>query len=229
LEFPDGKGSHPYSLRGFGRIDGQWKNIGEDRCPSLNAAKSMFMNKKDNYRKRFEEIAGPEATNAAQPPSAADKREGEKLAVQAWKLWNQQKFDEAEPLFQQAIQKDPTNANTWNGLGWSQFNQGKGLNAQHSFERCLALEPKHAAALNGLGWAAKAAGKNEEAINYWRKAIAACPTATAPLRGLAITLDELGKTDEAIQQYRQWLRVEPDNQEAKAGLQKALAKAKGDK
>jgi len=46
LPFPPGKGRHPYSARSFGRIGGQWKNLGEDRLPSLEAARANFEQKK---------------------------------------------------------------------------------------------------------------------------------------------------------------------------------------
>jgi RNA polymerase sigma factor (sigma-70 family) len=40
LKFPGGVGRDPYSLRTFGRIGGVWKNLGEDRLPSLEAARA---------------------------------------------------------------------------------------------------------------------------------------------------------------------------------------------
>ena len=68
------------------------------------------------------------------------KLEAEKIRAQAWQLWQQQKFAEAEPLFQQAVEKDPTNANAWNGLGWSLFNLGRPEAAKEAFEKCLASQ-----------------------------------------------------------------------------------------
>jgi len=47
LRFPEGVGRDPYSIRGFGRINGVWKNLGEDRLPSLEAAREVFDRKKD--------------------------------------------------------------------------------------------------------------------------------------------------------------------------------------
>jgi hypothetical protein len=56
LPFPEGKGRDPYSVRGFGLIDGKWKNLGEDRCPSLEAAKENVRRKKDGLWKQFDSI-----------------------------------------------------------------------------------------------------------------------------------------------------------------------------
>jgi tetratricopeptide (TPR) repeat protein len=165
----------------------------------------------------FQQFEKPKAV------SAEDRRAAENLAANGWQLWNQRKFVEAEEAFKQAVEKDPDNANAWNGLGWSQFNRGKPLNAKVSFEKCLEIEPSHAAALNGLGWIAKGDGSTDEAIGYWEKAVAAAPTATAALNGLAVTYMERKEYDEATKYYEMWLDAEPDSTDAKEGLEKAKA------
>jgi tetratricopeptide (TPR) repeat protein len=153
------------------------------------------------------------------PVSEADKRESELLAAKGWRLWQQQKLPEAQETFTKATEKDPANANAWNGLGWSQWTQGLSLNANFSFEKCIALDPKHPAALNGLGQIAKSEGKIEKAIGYWESSTA--PQATGPMMGLAETYMELKKYDLAVKYYNKWLNAEPNNPEAKSGLKKA--------
>jgi hypothetical protein len=54
LPFPPGKGRDPYSARSFGRIGGQWKNLGEDRLPSLEAARASFAQKKETIWELFQ-------------------------------------------------------------------------------------------------------------------------------------------------------------------------------
>ena len=56
LEFPPGKGRHPYSLRFFGLINGKWKNLGEGRYPSSEAAKNNFQRKKKRSWESFKRI-----------------------------------------------------------------------------------------------------------------------------------------------------------------------------
>jgi beta-lactamase regulating signal transducer with metallopeptidase domain/Tfp pilus assembly protein PilF len=164
-------------------------------------------------------------TETSPAPSRAERMEAENLAAQAWKLWAERKLHEAEDLFEKAIEKDPTNANAWNGLGWAQQNLGKKENARYSFEKCLELEPMQAAALNGLGWIAKSDGQTDKAIEYWKKAVTASKgQATASLSGLTETYMELEQYDEAIKYYEMWLKVEPNNEQAKEGLQQAMAK-----
>jgi hypothetical protein len=40
LGYPEGASPAPYSLRSFARINGAWKNLGEDRLPTLEAARA---------------------------------------------------------------------------------------------------------------------------------------------------------------------------------------------
>lgn len=155
----------------------------------------------------------------------AQKREAEAISMRAWKLWQTQKPEQAEPLFRQATAKDPGNANAWNGLGWSQFNQGKAAAARVSFERAVQVEPKHTGALNGLGFIAKGEGNIDEAIGNWKKAVESFPGASAPLAGLANTYLETGKPQDAIKYFEMWLKAEPGSADAKAGLEKARAAA----
>jgi hypothetical protein len=63
LPFPPGKGRHPYSARSFGRIGGQWKNLGEDRLPSLEAARANFEQKKAAI---WEQLQSLQAGSAAE-------------------------------------------------------------------------------------------------------------------------------------------------------------------
>ena len=64
-------------------------------------------------------------------------------------MWQKQKYPQAELLFQKAVDLNPSDAQSLNGLGWSQFNQGKVDQAEKTFERVLVIDPAHAAALNG--------------------------------------------------------------------------------
>ena len=54
LKFPEGIGRSPYSLRTFGRIDGQWKNLGEDRVGSVDQGRKSFEKKKEILWRYFQ-------------------------------------------------------------------------------------------------------------------------------------------------------------------------------
>lgn len=148
------------------------------------------------------------------------------------KLSQERKPSEAEEMYKKAVEKDPTNADAWNGLGWSQFNQGKSQEAKVSFERCVALKQGHTptlyAALHGLGLIAKNEGNMDDAIWYWQKVIELVPSATAALSGLATTYMELEQYEKAIECYQKWLEVDPQDRLAQAGLEKAKAAFAGE-
>ena len=56
LKFPEGVGRNPYSSRSFGRINGVWKNLGEDRQPSIETAREDFNHKKDKLWQTFVKV-----------------------------------------------------------------------------------------------------------------------------------------------------------------------------
>ena len=53
LNFPAGVGRNPYSSRCFGRINGVWKSLGEDRLTSPEEARENFDRKKEYLWKEY--------------------------------------------------------------------------------------------------------------------------------------------------------------------------------
>jgi tetratricopeptide (TPR) repeat protein len=196
--------------------------VGEPRSVAFSLKDIPLPRAADN------EPFGESAAASAKSPSlstisAADKKETEKIRSQAWQLWQQQKFAEAEPLFQQAVEKDPTNANAWNGMVWTLFNLGRPEAAKEAFTKCIEIDPKQGAAFNGLGWIAKGQRQIDEAIRNWEQALKVLPNGTAAMNGLATTYMEKQDYAKAAQMYQRWLKVEPNSADAKAGLEKANA------
>ena len=71
LHFPEGGGRNAYSSRSFGRIEGVWKNLGEDRLPSVEAAREDFDRKKENLWQQY--VSVRDGIKAGQPVSARDE------------------------------------------------------------------------------------------------------------------------------------------------------------
>lgn len=160
--------------------------------------------------------------------TAEDRRMAETLIAEGWQLVQQRNMAEAESKFTLAVSHDPANANAWNGLGWAQFNGGKPMNAEEAFKKAVALEPKQVAALNGLGWINKNRGDVEQAIACWLKAVKVSEYATAPIAGLAQTYMEKGDYRQAMKFYTMWLKAEPENEQAKTGLEEAKEKLRSE-
>ena len=56
LAFPGGKDQYPYRVRFFGRHSGEWKSLGEDCCPTLEAARENVRRKIKAAFSRFERM-----------------------------------------------------------------------------------------------------------------------------------------------------------------------------
>lgn len=71
LKFPvEGAGRYPFSSRAFGRIDGVWRNLGEDRLPSVEMARNNFDRKKDRLWQAFVKVR--DGVKNGKPLSAHD-------------------------------------------------------------------------------------------------------------------------------------------------------------
>ncbi len=157
--------------------------------------------------------SAPAAAKRASGPQAAQ------LAIQGWKLWQQQKHDLAIEKFKQATQLDPNNVNAWNGLGWANFNRGDRHAAKDAFARVIGIEPKHPAALNGLGQIAFFARDYDEAEKHLLKA---APHAPAAWYGLAKLYLLQGKYDKAAK----WARKIANSGDRDPVVKRLLAAAK---
>ena len=159
--------------------------------------------------------------------AALDPLKAENLVVEGWKLLYSKKMAEAEEVFKEATVCNPRNDGAFQGLGRAQFNQGKRHHAQAAYKACIALNPKNFAALNSLGWIAHAQDQIDEAIAWWEKAVQASKGADKwSLSGLAQVYMERQEVDLAIKYYKMWLKVEPNNEQAIAGLAKAQSDEK---
>jgi hypothetical protein len=71
LPLPTGMDTRPYSARTFGRINGQWKNLGEDRLPTQEAARASFEAKKEALWQQYQDLAEKTAAVTAPPAPPA--------------------------------------------------------------------------------------------------------------------------------------------------------------
>lgn len=111
----------------------------------------------------------------------------------AWRLWEEQRFAEAEAAFEKTVKNEPANANAWNGLGWSRFNAGEREKAIPAFEKAVALDPNQPGALNGLGQIALAQGDLGQAEDFLLRAAPAAPAAWFGLTRLYLLQDQFDK------------------------------------
>lgn len=140
-------------------------------------------------------------------------------AQQGWQLWQERKLDQAITMFQKAVDRDPQNAEAWNGLGWASFNSGNAQDAEKDFQKVLSLNPTHAAALNGLGQIYLSQKKYDAAETNLLNAASSAPAAWYGLARLYLIQ---GKFDEA----EKWAQKVVDSGQGDQLAEKMLEAAK---
>jgi hypothetical protein len=84
---PESAGRDSYSSRSFGRINGLWKNLGEDVSPSLEAAREEFEHKKENLWRNYVKVRDgiasgkPVSPGGERPKRSAPIAPGEPLGI----------------------------------------------------------------------------------------------------------------------------------------------------
>ena len=92
------------------------------------------------------------------------------------RLYDAERFADAIPLYQKALQNSPTNVGVSTDLGTALWYTGKADEALAQFERSLAIDPSHPQTLYNVG-IVKLHGKNDlrGALDAWEKLLAAHP------------------------------------------------------
>ena len=126
-------------------------------------------------------------------------------------LTAQNRFAEAADIFEQAIEKAPTQALLWINLGAARERLGDFPKAEKAYQSAISLEPDTQEAYRLLS-ALYAGQKMElEAVRAYCAGYIVSPreTTTPYLLGKAYYV--LGRLEEAAEVYRQWREAEPDN------------------
>lgn len=79
---------------------------------------------------------------------------------------------EAARLFREALERDPSDAETWNNLGVVLARRGETAEAAEAFVRALALQPAHADSHRNLAVVLDRRGRLAEAITHYRAFLA---------------------------------------------------------
>jgi predicted O-linked N-acetylglucosamine transferase (SPINDLY family) len=132
-------------------------------------------------------------------------------------------LDGAEPLYRQALEINPTNADAWELLGVLFTGRGRPDLAVAHIGRALGLRPGDAGFLLNHGVALQALGRLTEAEVSFRAAVAANSEFPEGHNNLANALHALGRHDEALGHWRRALTLRPDYPEARQNLALALA------
>jgi tetratricopeptide (TPR) repeat protein len=136
-------------------------------------------------------------------------------------LLTQERYLEAIPYFQQALQSKPRDKGALNLLGVALFKSGSNAQAVACFRKSLA-QGESAEPHNNLGNMLALEGKLEEASREYQLALTQKPDYPEAHNNLANALALQGKRREAIDQYSEAVRLDPRYAEAEQNLGKAL-------
>ena len=117
---------------------------------------------------------------------------------------------EAESIYQQILQADPSQPVALHLLGVIAHQNGKNDVAEDFITKAVALKPDYAEAHANLGNVLRELGRPEDAVVCCRKAIALQPDFAAARNNMGNALQELGRLDEAVASYEKSLAIEPD-------------------
>ncbi len=132
------------------------------------------------------------------------------------------RLSEAETLYRQILQANPSQPIALHLLGVTALQAGKNEIAFDLIARALAIKPDYVEAHGNLGIALRNLGELDEAVTSYRKAIAIKPDYVEAHSNLGNALHELGKMDEAFSSHRRAVALNPQNDRLWAGLAASL-------
>jgi tetratricopeptide (TPR) repeat protein len=135
-------------------------------------------------------------------------------------------FNEAQLALRKSIELNPNLVDAYFLLGGAQISQNDYASAQLSLVRAIELKPNHGVAHYNLGQCWLKLGQRDKAIEEFREAVRCLPDLPAMHLELAAALLDAGRTDEAIARIEDALRLDQNNERARALLEQTRAKKK---
>jgi Tfp pilus assembly protein PilF len=123
-------------------------------------------------------------------------------------------LQEAERLYRQFLQVEPSQGVVWQLLGTTCQAQGKLQEAVSCYEEALRRGAEDVAVHNNLGAAYNALGRNSDAIASYQAALRVQPGCAAVYRNLGVSLADEGNWEAALASFREAIRLQPDFAEA---------------
>ncbi|MGA9378937.1 MAG: tetratricopeptide repeat protein [Phormidium sp.] len=133
------------------------------------------------------------------------------LEIESIKLLEIGKYAQAEKIYLQILEQDPTSAIAYKNLGNALYNQGKLEPAITFYQQGLELEPNDAITYYNLGNAFHQLDSLSEAIACYEKSLALEPNSAIVLNNLGNALQRQGKFEQAIAQYQKSIQLDSNN------------------
>ena len=183
------------------------------------------MGRKEKRRRR--KVSDTAAKNAKPVRSANASPEQQTLTTQqalglAMEHHNAGRLPQAESIYQQIMQADPSQPDALHLLGVIALQVGKNDVAVDLITKALSLKPDYAEAHSNLGNALQGLGELEEAVASYHKALSLKPDYFEAQTNLGTALQGLGEREDAVASCRKALAIKPDYAEAHYNLGIAL-------
>lgn len=118
-------------------------------------------------------------------------------------------FDEAERLYQRAIELDPKLAIAYTNLGNVRFRRGDEKGAEEYYRKALTIDARQPEAHYNLGYVMLERGLPARAVEYFEHAIAVDPRFADAHFNLAMAYEALGERAKARLHWKRYLELEP--------------------
>ncbi len=120
-----------------------------------------------------------------------------------------ERLEEAEALYQRAVELDPSLAIAFTNLGNVRFRKGLTEEAQVLYEKALALDERQPEAHYNLGYVKLERGDAPSAVDHFQRALERDPRFADAHFNLAIALEETGDRHRAKNHWQEYLTLEP--------------------
>jgi DNA-binding transcriptional MerR regulator len=118
-------------------------------------------------------------------------------------------LDEAEALYQRALELDPWLAIAYTNLGNIRFRRGDEDAAEELYKKALSLDGAQPEAQYNLGYVMLERGRPAEAVDFFKGAIASDPRFADAYFNLAMAYEQAGDAAKARPCWRKYLEIEP--------------------
>ncbi|OPY36412.1 MAG: photosystem I assembly protein Ycf3 [Methanoregula sp. PtaU1.Bin051] len=157
-------------------------------------------------------------TGAGNENNSEKKKRAEELFEKGKQLENDERYEEAVNLFDEALNLDHENDAIWSEkadalvlLGIIYTTDPRFFKeACHSIEKALRINKNNAKALNNKGYILHRRNQNAEGLQFIEQAIQADPTYADAWDNKANALSALGEIDKALEAYDQAIKADPD-------------------
>lgn len=140
------------------------------------------------------------------------------LSKRARQKFRARRYEEAQELFKEGLQREPDNPYLLSGMGDACREAGEYTEAERCYRHLLKIDTRNLFALRGLGDVCKKMGRHQEAIRLWNQYLSLRPRDKHVMTRIADSCKALLQYDKAGDAYRQILLQDPSDRFALTGI-----------